>query len=213
MACVDDLKKKVPPALALFFRDLTTGLEDECGEASRSTWFFFLRAMNDHMVKPLLTVATSKGCEIKEALIFSNPYGIRLKCFRDISSWLQNDWHVCMKEFRINTFVPTNDNISGASIESNTVENERSNHAFEDLACNFIYLDEYINNAIENENEVENNNNKAYRKMLYGGPSEETTFALAHTLNDFSDQILHLLTAKGFEHVLAVKINNDPIED
>ena len=49
-------------------------------------------------------------------------------------------------------------------------------------------------------------------KKFYGGPSEETAFALAHDLNTFSDQIAHSLTAKGFECVLAGKIKNDPTE-
>ena len=59
----------MPPVLALFSRDLTAGLEDENGEAARGTWSF-LRTMNDFVVQPLLTVTTSKGCNVKEALIF-----------------------------------------------------------------------------------------------------------------------------------------------
>ena len=76
-----------------------------------------------------------------------------MKCFRDISSWLQNDWYSHMKELPINNVVPANDNVSGTSTETNAVENERSNHTHDDLAYNFIDPDEDMNNAIENETE------------------------------------------------------------
>ena len=51
----------------------------------------------------------------------------------------------------INKVFLTNDNVSGASRETNTFENERSNHTHDDLTCKYIYLDKDTKNAIENK--------------------------------------------------------------
>ena len=59
-----------------------------------------------------------------------------------------------MKELPVNNVVPTNDNVSGALIETNAVENKSSNHTYDDSICNFIDPDEDMNNAIENEKEI-----------------------------------------------------------
>ena len=40
-----------------------------------------------------------------------------------------------MKELPIHDVVPTNDNFSGASTETNYVENEKSNHMYDDFKC------------------------------------------------------------------------------
>ena len=56
-----------------------------------------------------------------------------------------------MKELPINNVVPTNDNVSSASTETNTVESESSNNTHDALIFNFIDPDEDMHNAIENE--------------------------------------------------------------
>ena len=83
---VDNLsKKKVPPTLALFAREMTTALEDEHkGLASGTS--IFLKMINDCVIQPLLTVSISKGHEAKKAMVLSGVSVIRLKCFREVSS-------------------------------------------------------------------------------------------------------------------------------
>ena len=92
VAYIDNLsKQKVYPALALFSREMTTPLEIEYGHEAKGTWSL-LRMMNDYIMQPLLTASVSKGKKTSEAMIFSSPNDVRLKCFREISIWLQSDW-------------------------------------------------------------------------------------------------------------------------
>ena len=56
-------------------------------------------------------------------------------------------------------------------------------------------------------------NEKIRLKKLFGGPSEDAFFTLSHILSTFVDQLDHLLTAKGFEHVLIGRIQKEPIEN
>ena len=65
----------------------------------------FLRIFNDHMMQPLLTVSTSKGIKIKEALIFLCKEDIILKCFKEISHWLLKDWCPYAKKLPMNKHV------------------------------------------------------------------------------------------------------------
>ena len=100
VACIDNLsKQKVSPALALFDRNLTTALENEHGEKERGDCAL-LKNINGHAVQPLLTVTTSKGLKLKEATIFSSIGDLRLKCFREISALLTDDWFPCVKKFK-----------------------------------------------------------------------------------------------------------------
>ena len=102
VTCIDNLsKQKVSPALALFDKNLTATLENEYGEKVKGTWMF-LRTINDHVMQLLLTASTSKGLKIKEATIFTSPIDIRLKFFREISSWLTDDWFPSIKKLPIN---------------------------------------------------------------------------------------------------------------
>ena len=47
-----------------------------------------------------------------------------------------------------------------------------------------------------NKDNVVNSNNKSGRKTLFGGPSEETFFSLAHTLRWYKDYIIYMLNEK-----------------
>ena len=78
-------------ALSLFDINLTLDLKDECGDAAKGTWDFF-EFFNDHITQSLLTVSTSKGIKMREASTFTFAEDIRLKCFREISDWIINDW-------------------------------------------------------------------------------------------------------------------------
>ena len=50
------------------------------------------KKINDHIIQPLLTVSTLKVIKIKELLIFTFTADIGLKCFREMSYWVINDW-------------------------------------------------------------------------------------------------------------------------
>ena len=109
-AYVDNLsKQKVSHVRALFDKNLTTALENEHGEKEKGTWIL-LRTINDYVMKPLLTISTSKSLKIKESTIFTSPADIRLKCFREISSWLTFDWFPSIKKLPINKNAPHDQN-------------------------------------------------------------------------------------------------------
>ena len=58
-------KQKVSPALALFDMNLTTALNNECGEAVKGTWTF-LTFFNEYTAQSLLTFSTSKALRLKK---------------------------------------------------------------------------------------------------------------------------------------------------
>ena len=148
--------------------------------------------------------------------MLSTANDIRFKCFREISSWTQDEWHLCMKKLSINNCGVNSDNSENVSNMSNDSE----------TACNDCACDESTHTFMESEEDLHefkklndeqnkdnsNGNNKTCRKILFGGPSEETSMALLHPLNSFSGKTIHLLTVKGFNYVLTWKISNDPIE-
>ena len=218
IAYADNLsKQKVSPALALLSRELTAALKKEFRDNAKGT-HEFLKTMNDYVMQPLLTATTSKGYKIIEASVFNCKTDVRLQCFCQISSWLTDEWFPHLKKSPVNC---------NNTISENASSNYATNHATlfdcdlescEDLICNFLdyrKFTEYDSNNDDNKNiDASNNDNKTKvgRKILRGGPSEETIFALAHTLRSFSDLIKRLLTKKNFKHVLTGKMNNDPIE-
>ena len=105
------IKQQVSPSLALFFKELTTALEDEYGNMAKAA-YLLLRMFSDWRTHNLLTISKSKGHKIKEDLTFTSIEHIRLKCFRDISNWLLNDWHPFVKELPMSRLVPIGDDIS-----------------------------------------------------------------------------------------------------
>ena len=78
-------KQKVPPVLALFCNELTTALQNEYGNEAKSTWSL-LRIIIDYIIQPLLTITTSKGLKVKEAMVFTSLEDIQLKYFKEISN-------------------------------------------------------------------------------------------------------------------------------
>ena len=61
-------KQKVPPDLALFCNELVTALQNEYGDEAKGTWSL-LRMINNYIIQPQLTITTSKGLKVKEAII------------------------------------------------------------------------------------------------------------------------------------------------
>ena len=59
-------------------------MEDTHGDSAKEAWSF-LRMVNDCATQPLLTVSTSKGHTIKEALVLASQEATCLKYFRVLS--------------------------------------------------------------------------------------------------------------------------------
>ena len=74
---------------------------------------------------------------MKEVMVFSSPYEVRLKCFREISEWMQNDWHSYVK------------NVSVIAINAETPndENDTINNTHDDSIVNFMNEDEDLNKS------------------------------------------------------------------
>ena len=199
MAYPDNLsKQKVSPALALFSNEMTTALKNEYGDEAKGTWAF-LKMFNDYIIQPLLTVSTSKGLKVREAAVFISPNDVRLKCFKEISHWLQHDWYVSLRDLPDNKYDAT---------EQKNDEKDK----YCDAINYFMDEDEKEKISKSKSNNSNDTSKKGGRKCLIGGLSEETFFTLSHTLKCFSDLIIDLIIKKGFEFVLSGKIDNDPIE-
>ena len=56
---------------------------------------------------------------MREVSTFTFAEDIRLKCVREISDWIINNWFPYLKEFPINKSVQTNDDISSEAINDN----------------------------------------------------------------------------------------------
>ena len=187
-------------------------LEKEYGDLAKET-YSLLRMFNDHIVQPLLTVSPSKGYTIKEAMVFSSPNDIRLKCFQEIASWLQDDWYPLAKSIPENNYDTCN---KYEAHDKNNVNNnviKINDYIYDESINYFINPEEEENKTAEPKNEPKHEKKRtAGRKRLIGGPSEETFLTLSHTLRSFSDLITYLLDKKGFKYVLCGRVNNDPIE-
>ena len=85
---------------------------------------------------------------------FSNKNYIRLKNFRDVASWLQNDWCPCIDSLSVSSIVPKNHNIDVESNvnDTNAVANE--NVQFDESMNLFLDEDEDVNNVAESNNNV-----------------------------------------------------------
>lgn len=163
-------------------------------------------------------------------MIFSSPDDIPLKCFREISNWLQQEWQSHVKNLPVNkgnSDGPAfeNDAIDNASDdaifnyanEENAAHDAYENNAacdeYDDSILNFMNEDKDAINPDLNHNEIEKNmNSKQGRKRLIGGPSEETFFTLSYSLRCFADMIKHMLVELKVEFVLAGRMSNDLIE-
>ena len=71
-------KQKVPLTLALFCNELITVLQNEYSNEAKSTWSL-LRIINNYIIQPQLTITTSKGLKVKEAIVFTSPKDIQIK--------------------------------------------------------------------------------------------------------------------------------------
>ena len=68
-------------------------------------------------MQPLLAVSTSKGHNIKEALIF-HLKKVFVSLFREIRNFLLNDWHPYTKKLPSNKYAPNEDGINLKSNEN-----------------------------------------------------------------------------------------------
>ena len=94
-------QENLSPALSVFSREITTSLEFEHGNEAKGT-LSLLRMLNDCATQPLIKVWISNGNKVKESMVFSSPDYICLKFFREISTWLQNDWHTHAEKWLVN---------------------------------------------------------------------------------------------------------------
>ena len=100
----------------------------------------FKNVQQTHNVITLIA-SVSKGLEIREPVVFTSPNDIRLKCFKKISDWLQNDWCVSLKD------MPENKQATTVVASNNTEEKRIPNN------------EEYYNalNYFINKNEKKSN--------------------------------------------------------
>ena len=130
-------------------------------------------------------------CLFRKVIIFLSPSNVRLKCFYEISIWLQNSWYTQVAQLPVNT----------REVDSNAMlSNYSGNNTFDNI---IKYFTDSVEESIDIENEKKwkkenfnKSNKKSSWKSLYRGPSEETFFVLLHTLKAFANQITYLLSIK-----------------
>ena len=75
--------------------------------------------INNHIAQPLLTENPAKGNKIKQAKVLKYHEDIRIKYFREINLWLQNDWHQSVK------LLPENQDATQLSSENENLASEK----------------------------------------------------------------------------------------
>ena len=160
-------------------------------------------------------LAFQKVIKSKKLWFFLDKNDIRLKCMREIGTWIQDEWCPCIKKSPMNAHdlnSEFNYNLNQSNSENLTCDDNAHDESMHQSIESEEDFNEFKNSLNENKNNDNNCINKKGRKSLFGGPSEETIMALSHALNAFCDLIIYLLTVKGFKYVIGGKINNDPIE-
>ena len=84
--------------------------------------------INIYVAQPLFTLSLAKFCIIKEAKVLKCHENTRIKCFREISSWLQNDCHQSAK------LLPENQDATHLSSENAHAVNENTLEIYEDIS-------------------------------------------------------------------------------
>ena len=233
-------KQAVSPALKLFSKELSDALDARYGNKVAGTTKF-LRMINNHIIQPLTVTHADKGQLVKEAKVFTDPNDKRLDLMLEISEWVQTKWYPHVMNLPKNRKRKTNeckvaceDDLNGTYDSADHVSDSRSKNKLmlckvtsnsDHNTCESKDHDESLD-VFFNEKELEQNSDeqkisvignddvgeKAGRKSIFGGLSEETFFSLSFALKSFVHVIRHLLKNCKIKYVLTGRLNNDPIE-